>query len=297
MNNDKKNYNDLYSKIEGYGLNIPKQQIFVIFILSILIIIFINIFSNSEIDKSPYNVGNTPVNNENETSIFGILITSGIVFYILILGLKYLFNINIYTELKNIYTNKPEIDLNIDTHDNNHKHKHHKHKHHKHKNQKIDYPILSSPEVFHISDNKYTYDNARAVCKAFNSRLASYDEVEEAYNNGGEWCSYGWSKNGLALFPTQKSTYNKLQKIKNYQNVCGRTGVNGGYIKNKNMKFGVNCFGIKPSINKIERALMKDYKVYPKTKDEQKINKRAKKYRKKLGDILITPFNKNKWSE
>ena len=62
----------------------------------------------------------------------------------------------------------------------------------------------SGKEVFHIPNNKYTYKDAKAVCKAYGARLANYDEVENAYNKGGEWCSYGWSKNQLALFPTQK---------------------------------------------------------------------------------------------
>ena len=53
----------------------------------------------------------------------------------------------------------------------------------------------------------YTYDDSDAICKAYGAELASYYDVETAYEDGAEWCSYGWSKNQLALYPTQKKTY------------------------------------------------------------------------------------------
>ena len=58
--------------------------------------------------------------------------------------------------------------------------------------------------LFHIPSNTYTYKQAHDMCKTLNARLATYDEVERAYNNGANWCSYGWSEDQLALFPTQK---------------------------------------------------------------------------------------------
>ena len=64
--------------------------------------------------------------------------------------------------------------------------------------------ITIKPQVYHIPGNKYTYDNADAVCQAYGSRLATYDEMEDAYEEGAEWCSYGWSDKQLGLFPTQK---------------------------------------------------------------------------------------------
>ena len=154
---------------------------------------------------------------------------------------KYLFGVDVIGELKNIFSSEPELDINLKTED----------KDNGKKKSKVNYPVAATPEVFHISDNKYTYDDARAVCKAFDSRLATYEEVENAYNNGGEWCSYGWSNKGLALFPTQKETYNKLQERRGHENDCGRP--NGGFKGNKNTKFGVNCFGIKPNITKLEK--------------------------------------------
>jgi hypothetical protein len=40
-----------------------------------------------------------------------------------------------------------------------------------------------------------------------------------------------------------------LQKIKGHEHDCGRPGVNGGYIANPLVKFGVNCYGNKRKIN------------------------------------------------
>ena len=49
--------------------------------------------------------------------------------------------------------------------------------------------------------------------------------------------------NQLALFPTQYGKWERLQKIKGHENDCGRPGINGGYIDNPNVKFGINCYG------------------------------------------------------
>lgn len=100
-------------------------------------------------------------------------------------------------------------------------------------------------EVFNLSNQVYTYDEAREVCKAFGADLANYDQVEQAYLNNGEWCNYAWSDQQLALMPTQKDTFNKLQRTTE-KNACGRPGVNGGFIGNTALRFGANCYGVKP---------------------------------------------------
>ena len=151
-------------------------------------------------------------------------------------------------------------------------------------------------QVFHIPGNNYTYDNAESLCKAYGSRLATYDEVEKSYDNGAEWCSYGWSDKQLALFPTQKETWNKLQTIEGHENDCGRTGINGGYIANQNVKFGVNCFGYKPKITDTEMAMMKTEPLYPKTMEDIKEEKQVEYWRRKIPEILVSPFNKSVWS-
>ena len=95
--------------------------------------------------------------------------------------------------------------------------------------------------------NKYTYKQAQEVCQALDASLASYDQIEQAYNEGAEWCNYGWSEGQMAYFPTQKATYNKLMENPYTKNACGRPGINGGFMGNPNLRFGVNCYGVKPS--------------------------------------------------
>ena len=105
-------------------------------------------------------------------------------------------------------------------------------------------------EVFHINDQQFTYDEASAVCAAYDSELATLEQIMEAFAEGAEWCSYGWSAGGMALYPTQKATWQLLQNEVDpgRRTRCGRPGVNGGYFDPSN-KFGVNCFGFKPKGN------------------------------------------------
>ena len=64
-------------------------------------------------------------------------------------------------------------------------------------------PELPGEEVYHIPGNVYTYEDSKALCAAYGGRLANIRELQDAYQKGGEWCSYGWSDNQMALFPTQ----------------------------------------------------------------------------------------------
>jgi hypothetical protein len=146
-------------------------------------------------------------------------------------------------------------------------------------------------EVFHVESNTYTYDQAKDVCSLLGSRLATYDEVEKAYQNGANWCSYGWSDEQLALFPIQKSLINELKKIPGHKNDCGRTGVNGGYIEDTNTTFGVNCYGKKPYMTDKDKDFMNNYTYIPTMDPEEQ-----SKLNNKINDILIAPFSKDKWS-
>ena len=38
--------------------------------------------------------------------------------------------------------------------------------------------VSENEQVYNVSNNLYTYDEAPYVCQAFNGRLANYDEVE-----------------------------------------------------------------------------------------------------------------------
>jgi hypothetical protein len=207
-----------------------------------------------------------------------ILFWGTFIFLLLINGLEYFFQIDVKAEIKNLFT-EPEIDVKVI----------------EDSVQQVMAPPKPKEEVFHIPGNEYSYDDAKALCKAYGARLATYDEVENSYSKGGEWCSYGWSDKQLALYPTQKNTYDKLQQIEGHEHDCGRPGINGGYISNKNVQFGVNCYGRKPKINEEESRLMKETKPYPVTKKDKEMDKRIEYFRKKLPDIIVAPFNKKSW--
>ena len=151
-------------------------------------------------------------------------------------------------------------------------------------------------QVFNVSRNIYTFHDAAAVCAALDSDLATYDQVKAAYENGADWCNYGWVKGQMAVYPTQKATYEKLQKgHPQYHNACGRPGINGGYFDNPELLFGVNCFGARPAKNAMDE-LNNSEVALPPTTDELEFEKRVQKFRDQLDDTTVLPFNKNSWS-
>jgi hypothetical protein len=173
-------------------------------------------------------------------------------------------------------------------------------------------------EVFNIANNRYTYEDAQAICKAYDSTLATYDQIENAYNNGAEWCNYGWSAGQMILFPTQKATWEKLQKADenrgcpatvagqqtsatpSNKNNCGRPGINGGYIANPYVRFGVNCFGKKPAATDADKVRMnaRQNQVYPKTPAEQVLENKVNYWRENADKFLqINSYSTNAWNK
>lgn len=197
------------------------------------------------------------------------------VLILVLIAIKYLYNIDIFVNF-NDALNELDVDIVEKT-----------------EHEPI-LPIIPKimDEVFNIPGNKYTYEEAETLCKAYDAELADYSQLEDAYKHGGEWCNYGWSKNQLALFPTQKGTYNKLQTIKGHENDCGRPGINGGYMANPNNRYGVNCYGKKPAITDTEKKLMEIDKNYP---PETGLDEETNKWKKEIDNILISPFNSNSW--
>jgi hypothetical protein len=166
-------------------------------------------------------------------------------------------------------------------------------------NKKIDNSNnIIRDEVFNISNNIYTYDDAKAVCKVYGAKLASYDQLEDAYSKGAEWCNYGWSDGQMAYFPTQKSTWSKLQKDEKRKNNCGRPGINGGYMGNPNLKFGVNCFGKKPQPTPSDLNRMKAEEIIPKSPEDIELDKKIEYWKRNADQLLkVNSYNKTKWSE
>jgi hypothetical protein len=159
---------------------------------------------------------------------------------------------------------------------------------------------VSQDEVFNISNNLYTYEDAQNICSAYGARLATYDDVEKAYNNGAEWCNYGWSEGQMAYFPTQKATWTELQKSEKRKNNCGRPGINGGFMANPNIKFGVNCFGKKPKASDADLARLsaRQTQAAPLTPEEEAINAKVKYWKENAEKMLVVnSYNRKQWSE
>lgn len=149
---------------------------------------------------------------------------------------------------------------------------------------------LVGSEVFHISDALFTYDQAEAVCAAYDSQLATLEQVVDAYNHGAEWCSYGWTSGGMALYPTQKATWDALQgEVDTGRRTrCGRPGVNGGYF-DPSTKFGVNCFGFKP------KGDFKPVAPVP-GKDPQAFRDMVNRVRDMIKSLNLSPYSRKEWS-
>ena len=214
---------------------------------------------------------------ENVTSKFGLFLWFLFSLLILLNAIQYIYKMDISANIVNLFTTNPEIDISLDL---------------------PPVPeIKIKKQVFHIPENNLIYEDAKALCSAYGARLATYDEVEKAYNKGGEWCSYGWSENQMALFPTQKSTWDKLQTIEGHENDCGRPGVNGGYIDNHMARYGANCFGYKPKITSSEKYNMENTPAYPLSKKDIAFEKRVDYWKNKLTEVVVSPFNKSTWSK
>lgn len=277
---------DKYSQLPTYDtFNLfGNKKVPFIILLIFVILIYIVLFSF---------LNNSPTSSPSSMWII-ILEIILVVTLIIIISLNYdsLHDINFSTEIKNLFGGgTPEVDITAhDVSDNDHDEPVHREPE---QTKECTTTTDTSGEVFHIPNNTYTYDEAKEMCETLDTRLATYDEVESAYNNGGNWCSYGWSDEQMALFPTQKSVYNQLKKIKGHANDCGRPGINGGYIGNKNAKFGVNCYGKKPYITDKDKYFMDNYSFSPAILDSS-YNSITKD--KTIQNLLIASFNKSKWS-
>ena len=263
---------NMYDYLNSYILN-PT-----VFIIIILVIVVFFIFSYS-LDNTNVSLGD---GNDTSSNIMSGIVIVILLILIVINAFQYFFSINVTAYIQGLFTPNTTVDIVVD---------------------QSTYQPEASPvpeirfkkQVFNIPGNYYNYENAQAICKAYGSDLASYDQIEKAYNSGAEWCNYGWSDNQLALFPTQKQTYNHLQTIPGHENDCGRAGINGGYIANPNVKFGVNCYGYKPKITPEEQELMKTDSPYPETAKDIAFQKRVDFWKNKVDEILVSPFNHTSW--
>jgi hypothetical protein len=290
-----KAFTNIYDEVNknlSSSINSKSVIIFLIIIVSFSLLFSNLVGPNTEISSTPSGSG---------INILEIILWSMFLFLLLANGLQYFFGIEAKASVKNLLSDgTPEVGIELSDESKSllkrtlpeinlaQKSK-----------EQREQEDNDKKEVFYIKDNAYTYDQAKAVCKAHDSELADYNQVEKSYKEGGEWCGYGWSKGQMILFPTQKSTWNELQEIEGHENDCGRPGVNGGFIENNKAKFGVNCYGVKRPPNEYELAVLNEMKKkkYPQSKKDKEFNKNVNKYKQMMrdGELKINPFNMEKW--
>lgn len=266
-----------YDYLNNIGIN-P----YVLFILIIVVVGYYILFSSLGSSTEPISGSSSG----SGLKILEIILWGLFILLIILNGMTYIFNTSVTATLKNLFTSTPEVDivLNTDQNDSN--------------------PLMPSsvpeitrkPQVFHIPGNKYTFDDSKAICSAYGGRLATYKEMEDSYKDGADWCSFGWSDGQMAFYPTQTEKWTNLQAIEGHEHDCGRPGINGGYIDNPNVRFGVNCFGYKPKISQQEMEQMGNTPLYPKTNKEIDFDKKVDHWRSKLSQITVAPFNNSNWS-
>jgi hypothetical protein len=133
------------------------------------------------------------------------------------------------------------------------------------------------------------------VCAAYDADLATYDQVKEAWNKGADWCNYGWVKGQAAVYPTSQETYNNLQMgPEEERSACGVPGVNGGYFDNPELRFGVNCYGTKPSENDMD--IRNTFKQQDLTPGMLQYNKKIQDFKHDLNQTPLNGFNHTTWS-
>ena len=170
------------------------------------------------------------------------------------------------------------------------------------KNKKLK-SFTNEKEVFNIDRNDFTYDEAALVCQAFDAKLATFDQIVKAHKGdkdkkGAHWCNYGWSKNQMALYPTQETIWKKIQKgPEEERNKCGNPGVNGGYFKNKDLKFGVNCYGYRPQPD--PGNILYSDNLDDDNELDSKSTELLNKYKSDIekGNLSVRPYNSNYWSK
>jgi hypothetical protein len=263
----------------GLNLGLPSVLLF-----AVVLILFIVLFSSLGKKGNDSGVVDGEGSGNGSSKALTIILGGVLIVVVLLNGLQYFFNINLTARLDDLFTENPSIDLTVEQPAAP-------------MEEIAPVPeIKLKPQVFHIPGNKFTFDNADALCQAYGAKLANYNEIEQAYKNGAEWCSYGWSEGQMAYFPTQKKTFDYLQGVEGHENDCGRPGINGGYIANPNVRFGVNCYGYKPKITGQEQEIMDNEPLYPRTLKDIQQEKRVDYWRRRVPEILVAPFNRNVWS-
>jgi len=164
-------------------------------------------------------------------------------------------------------------------------------------NRVVENILPPAKEIFTVSKNDYTYYDAAPLCKALGAELATYEDVKQAWQKGADWCNYGWVKGQMAVYPTQKGTYEELQQGPEEQRgACGKPGLNGGYFDNPEMRFGVTCTGKRPPQSSHDATSITSGSKVPLTASGLEFEKKVQQFKLESDNLGVLPFNKEKWS-
>lgn len=166
----------------------------------------------------------TTISGGDQMGLLEFVMIAALILLFVMFGMQYYNGVDITASLSKLF--KPELDIIVKS------------------EEKVEKEIETRKETYHVN-GQFNYNSAKNICRAYGGQLASIQNLNDTYNKGGEWCEYGWSDDGMALYPTQYSTWQKLKESGRAEE-CGRPGVNGGYINNPSKKLGVNCYGLKP---------------------------------------------------
>jgi hypothetical protein len=170
----------------------------------------------------------------------------------------------------------------------------------KHKTKGLFSKLLpnGSPEVFNVSKNDFPYYDAEPLCRALGAELATYDQVKEAWSKGADWCNYGWVKGQAAVYPIQEETWKRVQAgPEENRGSCGMVGLNGGYFENPELKFGVNCYGVKPLQSEHDEEVLMRQGSIPQSAPSLEVEKKVQEFKKIADNLGVLPFNNEKWHD
>jgi hypothetical protein len=149
-------------------------------------------------------------------------------------------------------------------------------------------------EVFQIANRLFTYESAKNACSAYNSTLATKENMNDAYKNGADWCTLGWSADQHVYFPTQQSTVDRLKKYPGHELDCGYSGVNGGAGSDPEQLFGANCYGVKPVATTDEQTFM-DF-LFGSSTSNGSARSPDIDWSSRKSELLLLPFNNARWN-
>jgi hypothetical protein len=100
----------------------------------------------------------------------------------------------------------------------------------------------------------------------------------------------------MAVYPTQKSSYEELQEgPEDQKGACGKPGVNGGHFDNPELKFGVTCVGKRPPQSQHDANAIAAGSTRPLTVSGLEFEKKVQRFKEESETLGILPFNKEHW--